>query len=205
MKLKNHQKQALYKYFPALTIAVTISLLPSNYISNDAIAQPDSFSQPSTFDEQIVVNVDLSETAVEYFGVIIHNDITGVEAIEFYSDDGTYPRQISIPGHIHASLGDPLTTCVMNMITEEIACDTQIADFDGMKTEFNLDIDYAQSVSSQPYDQFDENDVQRYANECSCNVCNTAFSGSENSADKIRQIQMIEPDDTTGEPGSCPE
>jgi hypothetical protein len=130
--------------------------------------QPDSSYeyQTDSFEEQVLVNVDLSYEAVDVFGVIIHNDNTNVEAIEFYPDDGSYPRQTSIPGYIVASAGDPLTTCVMNMITEEIACSTQTANNDGMATEFNIDLNDAQSVSSQPYDQFDDNDVQRYIEEC---------------------------------------
>ena len=204
--MKFFQVQALPQ-IAVLVCLVTLSLLP-DYNNNNATAQrwntqPDTtFSQPSwntrpdtTFSQPITINVDKSYYAHGYIGIIIHNDNTNSQDTEFYTDYPYDPLPSSITGYISANDGDTLTTCVMNMNTQEIACDLQIARYDDSTTKFYVDMNNAVSTNSQ-----DESDVdtESVVEQCSCG-CNVSF---ENSAYEIKQIAWVENPSTR--PPSCP-
>jgi hypothetical protein len=112
---------------------------------------------------------------------------TARQVINFYTDYENSPRYQAIEGTIGTRDGDRLIACVMNMVTAEIACDTQIAYYDHDITEFYVDMNNAQSITEEEagYDQFGMDDFQAYLEECQCG-CNTAFYSSEEG--EITQI-----------------
>lgn len=201
MRVKIRQKQALINlirqkqllvHFSILIIAVSVLLLPDNYSNHELRAQPFYSDQPSTFDENIVLNLGLPMTPVETFGVIIVNENTGAKATNFYNDYGVYPREGTIRGFIEASVGDTLSICVMDMQTEQIACNSQTADYDGSPTEFYVDMNTAQSVSGFSYGQIGEDDTQGAEHQCSCEVCDTGFSGQKDFTTLPKVTQIVD-------------
>jgi hypothetical protein len=117
---------------------ITMSVFPANTNNNNAIAQSESFTQP------VRVNVDKSSYVLGDYGLIIKNLNTGVQAIERYTDSYESPQEIYIDGSISARNGDSLTACVMNMSSEEMACDTQTAYYADDITNFFIDMADAQ-------------------------------------------------------------
>jgi hypothetical protein len=83
----------------------------------------------------------------------------------------------------------------MNMNTEEIACDSQIARSNDRITEFYVDMNNPRTVTNQ--DQFGV-DAQDAIQECKCG-CNTSF---ENSDGKIIETAWVQ--NPSARPPPCP-
>jgi hypothetical protein len=121
---------------------LTISISPANNSHNNAIAQPDYFKQP------IQVNVDKSSYVLGDYGLIIKNLDTGVTGTNYYTDSEESPRHIFIERTIDTHDGDSLMACIMDMSTEEMACDKRTAFYDDDTTEFFVNMNTARYVSA---------------------------------------------------------
>ena len=75
------------------------------------------------------------------------NRDTGEEVKDYYTDYEYGSQQIYVDGSMPSNSGDTLVACIMDMATEEIACDTQTAYFTDSTTYFDIDMSYATRVS----------------------------------------------------------
>jgi hypothetical protein len=106
-------------------------------VDNEATAQ--EFEQP------IRVNIDKSTVFLEDFGLVIMNRDTGQEVTEYYTASDS--PQIYVDGSMELNSGDTLDACIMNMVTEVIACDTRTAYYSDDVTEFFVDMNDATRVT----------------------------------------------------------
>ena len=116
----------------------TMSILP--FVSNNS-AMAQEFQQP------IRVNVDKSNYVLGDYGLIVMNRDTGETVKNYYTDSESSPQNIYVDWSIASNSGDTLMACIMNMVTEEMACDTQTAYYTDDTTEFFVDMSYATRVS----------------------------------------------------------
>jgi hypothetical protein len=119
-----------------VTIILSTTSMAIVPTSNNAMAQ---FMQP------IRVNIDKSTMFLDEFGLVIMNRDTGQDVKDYYTapDDS----QIYVEGSMESNAGDTLDACIMNMVTEEIACDTRTVDPSDDVTEFFVDMNYATRAS----------------------------------------------------------
>ena len=98
------------------------------------------------FQQPIRVN-DKSNYVLGDYGLIVMNRDTGETVKNYYTDSESSPQNIYVDWSIASNSGDSLMACIMNMVTEEMACDTQTAYYTDDTTQFFVDMSYATRVS----------------------------------------------------------
>ena len=95
-------------------------------------------TQDSFYTDYATVHLDKTDSFLGDYVVVIGNTDTGVHLGNIYTDTKDSSQYIKIPGNIEASSGQTLWACAMQMDTQEVACDKQIAN--GMNTEFYINM-----------------------------------------------------------------
>jgi hypothetical protein len=133
------------KVLPLRTALVAVAIILSTATILPLVSNNSAMAQE--FEQPVRVNVDKSNYVLGDYGLIVINRDTGETVKNYYTDSESSPQNIYVDGNIASNSGDTLVACIMNMVTEEMACDTQTAYFTDDATEFFVDMSYATRVS----------------------------------------------------------
>lgn len=129
----------------AITVASISFAMVLGNVSN-AMAQASLFSQP------VRVNINKTNQIIGNYGLVIRDMDSGNHVENTYSDSPNSPRIGFIDGAINVHDGDRLLACVMQMNTQDMACDMQTAYYSQSVAEFFVNMNNASPAPQQNND-----------------------------------------------------